>query len=139
MILIALIIEQQDLQGCVITRHMEYGRILSLLCVFCPGTHISAAVKRVVVKFCVMIELCRGCALSPFSGDVSRGLQMLLWPLLDCFPHLTANIWKNVSQLRCNITRRELSKNALHGAVSPRGVSIRPNCCSFTILDCCQL
>ena len=94
MILIALIIEQQDLQGCLITRHMEYGRILSLLCVFCPGTHISAAVKRVVVKFCVMIELCRGCALSPFSGDVSRGLQMLLWPLLDCFPHLTANIWK---------------------------------------------
>ena len=43
--------------------------------VFCSGTDISAAVQRIGVKFCVMVEMCRGRVFSPFDGDIFSGLH----------------------------------------------------------------
>jgi len=50
--------------------------IVCLLLSFCPRTDISAGVRPIGVKVCVMLDLSSGQVLSPFGGNVFRGHQM---------------------------------------------------------------
>ena len=98
-----------------IVSHIKSEVTLFFLCL---GTDISATVRLIGVKFCMMVELRPGRVFSPFGGDNFRGLQMrgqngfgwTLFSLSDTdFCHFTANISKTVTrsvtcQLQLNIS-----------------------------------
>ena len=101
---------------------------------------ISATVRSIGLKVSTMVELRPGRVFSQFSGDISRGLQMLCqkgfwWTIFGLsdtdFCHFTVNISKMVSrsvtcQLGLNISStRAIYKNVSHRAVAPRGVNYK--------------